>query len=79
MPSLSNEVWCTLRWQRSRRGNLWQRLDDGTVLAVFKRRFGLPYGWSIYDAEYDETEYSRQGFSTEKEAAEAVVEVFFSA
>ena len=77
MPILSNEAWFASRWQRSRRGNLWQRLDDGTVLAVFKRRWGLPYGWSMHDEEYDKIEFSPCGYETEGDAAEAVYDVIF--
>ena len=78
MPKIiSNEAWFASRWQRSKRSNLWQRLEDGTVLVVFRRRWVLPYGWSMHDEEDDRTQFSLCGYETEDEAAEAVYDAVF--
>jgi hypothetical protein len=49
-----------LGWKRSRKGNLWKRLDDGRTATVFARPDGRGFSWCLHDGErprYDPAAY----------------------
>lgn len=55
---------------RSKRGNLWRKLDCGIRVTIFSR--GDSYSWSIDDG--DGVYYTHQTYETEEDAAAALLE-----
>ena len=66
--------YCDNGWARSRKGNLWRRLEDGETVTVFERLddFGelRGYGFCIY-CDNDGATFSRELYESEGEAVEA--------
>jgi hypothetical protein len=69
MPITATDAWDRFRaaFGRSRKGNLWCRLDDGRAATVFPSH-GRPdrYSWCISDGLA--TRYSRAVYVTETDA-----------
>lgn len=51
------------RWRRSKKGNLWRRMNDGTTITIFSQDIG--YGICIHDAS---TWFSRDAYESERDA-----------
>ncbi len=59
-----------LGFARSRKGNLWRRLDDTATLTVFPGRYG-GYAWVLKEDDAPSPEYSPDAYTTERKAVEA--------
>jgi len=77
MPRAASDAWKYLvidepnAWKRTPTGNLWTQLRDGRRLTLFRRQDGL-FAWCIADG--DGPRFSRRGWKTEGEAADAMWE-----
>ena len=58
---------------RSKKGNLWRRLDDGRNVTVFKDQFCERFLWCIASGR-DDVVYSPDSYDTELGAVEALLE-----
>ena len=57
-------------WKRSRRGNLWQRFEDGTTITVFS----WGEGFRVCIHQGDEPLFLRSTYDTEEDAVEGAAE-----
>lgn len=61
-------------FERSRKGNLWRKFDDGGVVTVFpSAKHPDEYTFGVYSDAWG-MEYSQETYRTEREALRAILE-----